>query len=354
MNVTDLENAINAANLPTDPKAVAAASALTIEPVDTRDWREFGDFFDRPDSRSVVYQWSEGGRQYMAQAAFLSVVSTDKDFAIHTLRRDLLKLKLAPFVSVKAFLAKPSVIALVCDPDPGEQPDTTMYKDLRGPVPAKRRWAAFCFLHGMRFLPPNGEEALNRKSLQQIGCGSAVNEGETGLRVERLNDPVLRESYEALKEELPIIEGTLDESPEEAAVQESLYPEQRMPPKETTAYLRPDGKTETVVTGIADPVEVISYQYPEFAAAAKKHGVDLTKPPGRELEEMRKYFGQGSGLYLVTVDFQVARTEAFKLDERAQRRMLKALNPPKRKKLAKKVKKPIKKSIKKKSVKRRR
>lgn len=346
MNIDTLKAAVEAADMPTDPKAVAAAAALNIETVDTSSWREFGDFFDRPESRSMIYQWTDDGRQYLAQAAFLSVVSTDKDYAIHTLRRDLLKLKLAPFVSVKAFLAKPSVIALVTDPDPGEQADTTMYKDLRGPVPAKRRWAAFCFLHGMRFLPPNGEEALTQKVLQQLGCGTAVREGDVGVRVERLNDPVIRQAYEALKEEeLPIIEGTLEESPEEAAIQEALYPEQRMPPKEMSTYLRPDAKTETVVTGVSDPVEVIAYQHPEFAAAAEKLGVDLTKSPGRELEQMRKFFGQGTGLYLVTVDFQVARTEAFKLDERAQKRILRALNPPKKKPAKKKAakSKPIKK-----------
>jgi hypothetical protein len=60
---------------------------------------------------------------------------------------------------------------------------------------------------------------------------------------------------------------------------------------------------------------------------------------------MRKFFGQGSGLYLVTVDFQIARTEAFKLDERAQRKIHKALKPKRKRKATKKVparKKPTK------------
>lgn len=116
-------------------------------------------------------------------------------------------------------------------------------------------------------------------------------------------------------------------------VQNQLYPFPPEPPKMEVVVQRPDGKTEVVVTGVADPVQAIAYMHPEFAEAARKHGIDLNRPAGRELEEMRKYFGAGSGTYLVTVDFQLARTEAFKLDDRAQKRITKALKPkPKKRK----------------------
>lgn len=136
-----------------------------------------------------------------------------------------------------------------------------------------------------------------------------------------------------------------DETPLEAEIQEQLYPFPPPPPAMETLVERPDGKTELVIHGVADPVAAIAFMHPEIAEAAAKHGIDLKARPGRELEEMRKYFGQGSGLYLVTVDFQTARTEAFKLDERAQRKIYKALKPKRKRKVVKKVparKKPTK------------
>lgn len=116
--------------------------------------------------------------------------------------------------------------------------------------------------------------------------------------------------------------------------QNTLYPEQPMPPTEETIVETPNGGKQVVITGVKDPVQAIAFMHPEFAEAARQFGVDLSRPAGRELEQMRKYFGQGSGTYLVTVDFQVARTEAFKLDERAQKKITKALSakPKKRKK----------------------
>ena len=129
-------------------------------------------------------------------------------------------------------------------------------------------------------------------------------------------------------------------------VQDMLYPEQTAPMRTATTVF-PNGKTEVTVVGISDnPAFVMSAAHPEFAAAMKKYGVDPYAAPGRELEEMKKYFGQGSGTYLVTVDFQLARTEAFKLDEKALKKMTKALKPAKKapkKKLVRKPKVPARK-----------
>lgn len=125
-------------------------------------------------------------------------------------------------------------------------------------------------------------------------------------------------------------------------VQDQLYPLLPLPAMEETTYLKPDGKVQVILTGVRDPVEAISIMHPEIAAAAKRLGIDLKGRPGRELEEMRKYFGQGSGLYMVAVDFQTARTDAHKLNVAAQRKIAKVLKPkvkPK-KRLAKK---PVKK-----------
>lgn len=134
----------------------------------------------------------------------------------------------------------------------------------------------------------------------------------------------------------------------EAAIQEQLYPFPPPLPEMQTLVERPDGNTELVIHGAAvDPVAAVAYMHPEIAAAAAKHGIDLKQPPGRELEQMRKFFGQGSGLYLVTVDFQIARTEAFKLDDRAQRKIHKALKPKRKRKAVKK--KPARKTIKRKT-----
>jgi hypothetical protein len=116
--------------------------------------------------------------------------------------------------------------------------------------------------------------------------------------------------------------------------QNSMVIEQPLPPKMGDILeIDREKQIELLITDVADAVQAVSFMHPEFAAAAMKHGVDLSQPAGRELEQMRKFFGQGSGTYLVTVDFQVARTEAFKLDERAQKKITKALKekPKKRK-----------------------
>lgn len=141
------------------------------------------------------------------------------------------------------------------------------------------------------------------------------------------------EKYQSMEEYLE----TETQKSDSAEVQDLLYPMLPIPPEMTTVIEKLNGGTQVVVTGVADPVKAIAYMHPEFAAAAKKHGIDLNKAPGHELEEMHKYFDQGSGLYLVNVDFQIARCEAFKLNIKAQRKIHKALKP-KRRKLAKKSK----------------
>ena len=95
-------------------------------------------------------------------------------------------------------------------------------------------------------------------------------------------------------------EPEIEETALEAAIQEQLYPFPPPLPEMQTLVERPDGNTELVIHGAAvDPVAAIAYMHPEIAQAAEKHGIDLKQPPGRELEQMRKFFGQGSGLYLV-------------------------------------------------------
>jgi len=116
--------------------------------------------------------------------------------------------------------------------------------------------------------------------------------------------------------------------------QDTLYPMQAYPPSQgDIVELDKDKKIRLTITDVKDPMQALAFMHPEFAQAAHAFGVDLNRPAGRELEEMRKYFGAGSGTYLVTVDFQLARTEAFKLDDRAQKRITKALKPkPKKRK----------------------
>jgi hypothetical protein len=122
--------------------------------------------------------------------------------------------------------------------------------------------------------------------------------------------------------------------------QNTLFPEQLAPPQRgDIVELDKEKKVHLTITDVTDPVQAIAFMHPEFAEAAFKHGVDLRRPAGRELEQMRKYFGQGSGTYLVTVDFQLARTEAFKLDERAQKKITKALKTKPKKKSTRNTKK---------------
>jgi hypothetical protein len=335
-NIENLEKALKAGGYDTQPQI----PTLKVEEVDISGWTEFWDFFDKPMSKSTVYQYPgvEGTPGLLLPCAFISVVSANKKQAVARLRRDLWKLHNST-ARVVAFLAKPSVIELVSEPRENEIADTVMTKDLRGPVPAKRRYAAFCFLHGYRDDRRLGEWPVNldQRTLKTLGIDSAVSEGEVG------NDIDFDRPLEMIHTDLALT--PVSEDPSEAFVtvnddeiQEQLYPLPPMPPGQENILLKPNGKTELVITGVNDPVEAVAYMHPEFKAAADKHGIDLTKPPGRELEQMRKFFGQGSGLYLVTVDFQTARSEAFKLDERAQKKIAIALKvkKPKRKNRAKK------------------
>lgn len=313
MSIEQLKASIEAANLPTPPPV-----NLKIEPVDLSgwEWEAFGSFFDKPEAKALIFQ-SGAPLNLVIPCSFFSVVNSDRQRAIELLYKDLLYIKeLAPQVEVAAFLAKPSTIEIVVPTKEGEVADTTTYVDLRGPVPAKKKYAAFCFLFAYK---PAGYindmfsyRLLNLQDWKALGLPSAVSEGETG----RDTDEFLGAVGEQLK---PAIETSLAE-PEEPEL---------APQKIVETPLAP--MPELAATGNKTVAESVATLHPEIQAAADKYGIDLKGKPGRELEEMRKYFGQGSGLYLVTVDFQVARTEAFKLDERAQKKIAKALKVAKKK-----------------------
>lgn len=293
---------------------------IKIEQVDTKDWAEFGNFFDAPTNPFSPLEFNDSvGTRHLIPCAFLSVVHSDKQKAIDALRKDLLKLWEHPDVVVPGFLAKPSVIEIRSILlKPGEVPDTTTCTDLRGPIPAKRRWAAFCFLFGyFERVYPHEVVALNKKNLTELGLVSACLEGEVGKDIE--GTPVV--SIDPID---PSETFNID-------VEEVLYPVAG-PPMEEVVLHKADGveAISSVPTNTTAP-EIVGMMQSEFAEAAKKHNIDLSATPGRELQEMRKYFSQGSGVYLVTVDFQTARTEAFKLDDRAQKKITRALKPAKKK-----------------------
>lgn len=128
-------------------------------------------------------------------------------------------------------------------------------------VPAKRRWAAFCFLYATI----DGVPATNEK-LRELGVNYIVLEGQVGER------------YEPPLTEAKLIDHVLQD-----------------------------------VSPLGDAVKALGLT-----------GADA----GRELQEMRKYFGQGSGLYVVDVNFEAVRSQAFKLDEAATARVHKALLAP--------------------------
>ena len=343
MNIEQLQASIEAASLPTPPPV-----NLKIEPIDLKawEWDAFDDFFDKPEAKSLIYQ-SGAPLNLIVPCSFFSVVNSDKQRAIELLYTDLLHIKnLCSGIpgspegfNVVAFLAKPSTIEIVVPTKEGEVSDTTTYVDLRGPVPAKRKYAAFCFLFAYRDGFWMSEKTFGYKNISVsdwngLGLPSAVREGEVG----RDTDDLLLAAGEGLKTAIEAIDEP--EEPELA------------PQKIIDTPIAP--MTELAASGGKTTAETVATLHPEIQAAADKYGIDLRAKPGRELEEMRKYFGQGSGLYLVTVDFQTARTEAFKLDDRAQKKIAKALKPSKKRaiKRAKVARKPIKKRVKRKPVRR--
>lgn len=338
--IDQLQAAIEAATeLPPNPVT------LNIVPVDlsTWAWSEFRDFFDKPEAKTLIFQ-SGPPMNLVLPCSFFSVVNSDRLKAIELLRKDLLHIRnlchgigaAEGSFNVVAFLAKPSTIEIVVPTKEGEPSDTTTYVDLRGPVPAKKKYAAFCFLFAYR----SGmwvDDKFSYKSIEfddwkALDLPSAVREGETG----RDTDKFLGAVGEQLK---PAIETSLAEPEEPTLAPQKIVETSKGPMPELAA------------AGNKTTAETIATLHPEIQAAADKYGIDLKAKPGRELEEMRKYFGQGSGLYLVTVDFQIARTEAFKLDERAQKKIAKALKPAKkrvsRSKPVKKAPKPTRKRVKK-------
>lgn len=321
-----LEAALDAGGYNSGPPSSAT---LTVVSVDTDPWVEFSDgFFDRPLSKSTLFQTiDQDNRNLVLPCAFLSAVSVSREKAIAELRRDLVNLDVAD-VQIKAYLAKPSTLELRVPVRPGESSDCEIVVDLRGGVPGKKKYAAFCFIHGYRE-SITGPEALSLEVLAELGIKTATLEGMVGSEVE---------------EDLPEFEiDVYDED------QELLYPNQT-PPKSEVLLLKEKGKNEVLITGVQDPVETLVDMYPELKVAAKKHGINLKGPAGNELTEMRKFFGHGSGLYLVSVNFQTARTEAHLLNEEAQQKIHKALSakPKKAKVKTNRNRKPAKKPIKRK------
>lgn len=157
-----------------------ACARLEVGAVDTSSWTEFADFFQKPLSKSFIYEFNDrdglGEIRRVLACSSISVVASTKEKAMEALRADLVKLTLLPWVEVKAFLCKPSTIKLAHPLLPFEgEGDTTVTIDLSGPRPAQTRYAAFCFLHGRQALVP-----LDRDLLLKLGLEHAVYEGEVG------------------------------------------------------------------------------------------------------------------------------------------------------------------------------
>lgn len=142
-----------------------------------------------------------------------------------------------------------------------------------------------------------------------------------------------------------VTDGFVDEMLASAEKSEQFWQEELDEPDIDITMDEDLSSAQVVVTGLKDPVQAAMEVHPEMAVAARAYEVDL-HTPGRELQEMTKYFGQGSGLYLVDVNFKEARTEAFFLNEDAKKRIVKALKSKKGPKPLKKkfvAKKPVKK-----------
>lgn len=177
--VGELAKALEAGGYDAKP---TPATTITIGAIDTSSWTEFGDFFDRPLSRSLNWEFEEDFNQISLPCGFISLVADTPEQATAALRQDLLKLRQSPAI-IKAYLAKPSLIPLATPVLPGEPSDTTTHVDLRGPVPAKRQWAAFCFLHGFTVEEGGAYRPLDKWNLDRF-LGSAVLEGQVGKRHE--------------------------------------------------------------------------------------------------------------------------------------------------------------------------
>lgn len=193
MNNTNLED------LKADmDKALATASnTLHLEAIDTSSWTEFGAFFKAPASKNINYEWNSFahpsaplGIRRLSPCAFISCVADTREKAIEALRADLLKLRNAAHVEVRAFLALPATINLATPIIDGEVADTTVTVDLRFNQPAKKRVAAFCFVHGGAVVDRYTEDFnavafrhLDQVFLRELGLKYATIEGEVGKRV---------------------------------------------------------------------------------------------------------------------------------------------------------------------------
>lgn len=342
--ISTLQKALEAA--PPRPTSLPPAT-LKIEAIDVSGWDDFatiggGTFFDKPEIKSTIYQ-SGAPQNMVLDCSFFSVISSDKQAAINTLRRDLLFIKnLWPRVKVVGFLSKPSLLELKTPAKPDEMADDVVYVDLRGPIPAKRKWAAFCFLFAYEdsfwdYAGKGGYKSITVDGWKKMGLPSAVREGEVGHEVPA-NDQLftaVAPVWSAQTQEYAPVDDSVeidvsDLEPQLASKELEFAPEPYREQQLTT--LTAQGETKAA--------KVIGALHPEIQTAADKHGIDLGARPGRELQEMRKYFGAGSGLYFSTVDFQTARVSSTLLTLEAQKRIYKALNDnpkPKRKRPVKRV-----------------
>jgi len=189
--LNELEADMKAAGVNEPPPA----TSLVVGCTPFHEWTEFGDFFNKPMSRSILFQedlpdelyekkdgdapW-RGLKRVVTSCTFLGTMNIDRDKAIATLREELLKLKNTPDVDVRAFLATPSIIEGVRPCKDGETPDTYYCQDLLGPQPGKRNWIAFCFLHGYRRLSDGTLQYLSPEVLKSIGVTIGVQEGQCG------------------------------------------------------------------------------------------------------------------------------------------------------------------------------
>lgn len=283
------------------PKTLEESFVPIMEPIDTSNWWGLTDLFGSlPTATSDVYKCVWNKQDFACRPVVLCVRSSDKVFAIKTLRRDLQRLRfsLRESVSIQAFMGKPIAFCL-----------------------ANGQWQVSCVFFGLSILP--SVEPLTSKTLRQLGCALAIDNDTMPPVVDPRTDDVQPEP-----EDTSADNGETDE----------FYTAQPPVGSNEVVVTSPGGRNEVVVTGVLDPVEAIAH-HPEMKQAFEAYNVDLRKP-GAELQEMRKYFGQGSGLYLVNVDFRLARSEAFLLNEKAKKKIAKALKPAVKKKSKPKASKP--------------
>lgn len=316
---------------------------------------------------------------------YMSCVSKNKETATNALLGELKKVFGSATIKVMAFLVKPSVLLL----------PAMDISHLDGEVKSvPDHYAAYCF-----FFARYCGRALTKQDLMRLGVKHTTWEGSVGTYLDppeppeplpppEEDEPVNTEDINDLRELVGEIEEELvkdlDLSAEYAALPKKeliqhlraiekavgadilakqkamgekavadygqrtleLITDEHLPAAISTEkeFEEADGWWEGFEkdnTKVPTPQEILGARYPELGKAMKESGVGLLDSAGRELQEMRKYFGAGSGTYVVTVDFQLARTQAMKLTDEAIVKVTKALNakPRKARKPTKKAKK---------------